>query len=289
MVSRPLTTTTKILPLVVRSRGISTKNRRSLLLSKWVLKPADARFERLLPLKLLPWCIVIVGVLVIAIAVVPVFAIVVITVFAISVVLVHAIVVGVVYAIVVVPILAIAVVPVVAIVIVSVHAIAVVPIFAIAVVPILAIAVVPVVTIMIVLVHANVVFLSLIVVVVVIPVVVVPVVLVLAIAIILLLMLPVIVGVVVVLGHHRGYGFRRGGCSHSCRRPLFVTIAIAVVGAGPSARELAGAIAVVAFRARSRAIVLALFALGDTGEDGFGTGHEGCVKAFALPEFRMGE
>lgn len=55
MLLRPLTTRMKMLPLVVRPRGISVKNRRLLLLLKWVLNPEDATFP--LVLKLLPWCI----------------------------------------------------------------------------------------------------------------------------------------------------------------------------------------------------------------------------------------
>jgi len=70
---------------------------------------------------------------------------------------------------------------------------------------------------------------------------------------------------------------------------VFITIAIAVVVAGPSARELAVAIALVILGAQSRAIVLSPLPLDDTGKDGFGTSHEGCVKAFALPKLGIRE
>ena len=65
---------------------------------------------------------------------------------------------------------------------------------------------------------------------------------------------------------------------------VFVTTTVVVVTARPS-RELAIAIAV----ARSRSIVPAILAFGDTGEDGFGTSHEGYVKAFTLPDVGIRE
>lgn len=70
---------------------------------------------------------------------------------------------------------------------------------------------------------------------------------------------------------------------------VFITIVITVVVAVLSARELAVAIGLVILGARTRAIVLAPLPLNDTGKDGFGTGHEGCVKVFALPKLGIRE
>jgi len=203
------------------------------------------------------------------IVVVFVIAIAVVLVLAISIVLIHAIAVVIVHAIAAVPVLTIVVVTVHTSVAAVVHAIVIIPVLTIAVVLVLAIGVVPVNAI-----------------------VVVPIVLVLAIPIILLFIALVVVEVMVVLILATVIAVvvlvvvvilipvvvTR----------VFVPIAIAVVVAGPSARELAVAIAFT-LGARSRAIVLAPLPLGDTGKDGFGTSHEGCVKAFALPELRIRE
>ena len=200
----------------------------------------------------------------------------VVLVLAISIVLVHAIAVVLVHAIVAVPVFMIVVVTVHASVVVVIHAIVIIHVLTIAVVPVFAI----------------VVFFSL-VVVAIIPVVVLPIVLVLAIPIVLLSIALVIVEVmiffipattivvvvlvvVVVL-------------IPVVVTRVFVTIAIAVVVAGPSARELAVAIGLVILGARTKAIVLAPLPLDDTGKDGFGTSHEGCVKAFALPKLGIRE
>jgi len=120
---------------------------------------------------------------------------------------------------------------------------------------------------------------------VVVPLVVVPEVLVLAIP---LAMLPIIVvmifTVILVLAIITVVGVFIGAISVVVAR-VFVTTTIMVVTAGPSARELAISIAVV----RSRAIVLSILAFGDTGEDSLGTGHEGDIKAFTLPDLGIME
>jgi len=77
---------------------------------------------------------------------------------------------------------------------------------------------------------------------------------------------------------YRGRGVR---CGYRGGRPSFCYDGRRCRTARPSARELAITIAPVA---RSRAIVAAILAFDDTGEDGFGTSHEGDVKAFALPD-----
>jgi hypothetical protein len=208
-------------------------------------------------------------------------------------------VVAVVHPIVVVLVLAISIVLIHAIAVVLVHAIVAVPVFTIVVVTIRtsvvvvihAIVIIPVLTIAVVHVFVIVIFFSF-VVVAIIPSVVLPIVLVLAIPIVLLLILivvevmvdfipatinAVVVFVVVVV------------LIPAVVTRVFITIAIAIVVAGPSARELAVAIALVILGARSRAIVLAPLPLDDTGKDGLGTSHEGCVKSFALPKLGIRE
>ena len=196
--------------------------------------------------------------------------VVVVLVIAISIVLVLAIAVVLVHAIVAIPVLTIVVGTVHKSVVAVVHTIAIIPIHTIAVVPVFAIVVV----------------FSLVVVVVI------PIVLVLAIPIILLLIALVVVEVMVVLILATIIAVvvvvvvvDPNPVVATC---VFVTIVIAVVVAGPSARELAVAVA-FNLGARSRAIVVAALPLGDTGKDDFGTSHEACVKAFALPKLGIRE
>jgi len=186
-------------------------------------------------------------------------------------------------AIMVILILSIAVILVIAIVVVL--AVAVVAIVMIAIV------VVPVFAIVIILVRPIAVILSLLLVIVlvlmvVVPLIIVPEVLVLAIP---LAVLPIIVvmifTVVLVLAIITVVGVFIGAIAVVVARVFVTTTIMVVVTAGPSARGLAISIAVV----RSRAIVLSILAFGDTDENSLGTGHEGDVKAFALPDLGIME
>ena len=192
--------------------------------------------------------------------------------------------------IVVILVIAIVVVLAVAVVAIVMIAIVVVPVFAIVIILVSPIVIILVSPIAVILLVSNVVILSLLLVIVlvlmvVVPLVVVPEVLVLAIPLAVLpIVVMMILTVVLVLTIITVVGVFIGAIAVVVAR-VFVTMTIMVVTAGPSARELAISIAVV----QSRAIVLSILAFGDTGEDSLGTGHEGDVKAFALPDLGIME